>query len=161
MDINFCTYSTTFSKLHIMPTRSYYGNCASPDRFLDSVLSIIKANVALDSQPGLKEDPNVHFDAEMFEDARQMIFVRDNQINTLVEDGKFSTMGILLGKNLHSIQKFYAHSNWIENGNNDVLDLISGSFGDIASKTDNTCHLDEITVQSLTSGYFHYNVPTT
>ena len=29
-------------------SRSYYGQCASPDRFLDAVLSIIKANVALD-----------------------------------------------------------------------------------------------------------------
>ena len=143
----------------ILLYRSYYGKCASPDRFLDAVLSIVKANIALDSQPGLKEDPTLHFDAEHFLEGKQALFIRNNQINIVANDGKFSTMRNLLGKSLHSIQKFYAHSNWVENGNDDILDLIWDDYGDIAKNTTNTCNFDnEIIVNSLTSGFFHYNV---
>ena len=64
-----------------MLQRSYYGKCASPDRFLDSVQSIVKANVALDSLPGVKNDPSIHFDAEAFEDGQQLLYERNSQIN--------------------------------------------------------------------------------
>ena len=110
------------------------------------------------SQPGLKENPALHFDAEAFEEAKQLLYVRNNQINIVAGDGKFSTMRNLLGKSLHSMQKFYAHSNWVEMGNDAILDLIWDDFGNLASNKTDTCHEDDLTVDVLTSGYFHYNV---
>ena len=55
------------------------------------------------------------------------------------------------------MQKFYAHSNWVEMGNDDILDLIWDDFGNLASNKTDTCHEDDLTVDVLTSGYFHYN----
>ena len=110
------------------------------------------------SQPGLKENPALHFDAEALEEAKQLLYVRNNQINIVAGDGKFSTMRNLLGKSLHSMQKFYAHSNWVEMGNDAILDLIWDDFGNLASNKTDTCHEDDLTVDVLTSGYFHYNV---
>ena len=110
------------------------------------------------SQPGLKENPALHFDAEAFEEAKQLLYVRNNQINIVAGDGKFSTMRNLLGKSLHSMQKFYSHSNWVEMGNDAILDLIWDDFGNIASNKTDTCNENDLTVDVLTSGYFHYNV---
>ena len=56
------------------------------------------------------------------------------------------------------MQKFYAHSNWVEMGNDAILDLIWDDFGNLASNKTDTCHEDDLTVDVLTSGYFHYNV---
>ena len=77
------------------------------------------------------------------------------------DDGKFSTMRNLLGKSLHSIQKFYAHSNWLELGNENVLDLIWDDFGNVADEYETTCDDSDIIVEKLTSGYFPHNVSST
>ena len=66
----------------------------------------------------------------------------------------------LLGKSLHSIQKFYSHSNWLELGNENVLDLIWDDFGNIADEFESTCDDSDIIVEKLTSGYFPHNVRT-
>ena len=41
-----------------------YGECASTDRFLLAVQTIIDAASQQDNTPGIKEDPAEHFDAE-------------------------------------------------------------------------------------------------
>ena len=64
----------------------------------------------------------------------------------------------LLGKSLHSIQKFYSHSNWLELGNEHVLDLIWDDFGNVADEFESTCDDGDIIVDKLTSGYFPHNV---
>ena len=109
----------------------------------------------MDSQAGLKDDPTLHFDSETFVTAQKQLRLRNNQINTVADDGKYTTARILLGKNLHTIQKFYAHSNWIELDNTHPADLISGVFGTIADNLTDTC-IDgsDIITNALTSGYF-------
>ena len=37
--------------------------------------------MALDSLPGVKNDPSIHFDAEAFEDGQQLLYERNSQIN--------------------------------------------------------------------------------
>jgi hypothetical protein len=156
----------TFNLYFFHYNRSYFGECASPDRFLDSVRAIVTANVELDSQPGVKEDPSLHFDAEAFDEGLLELFVRNNQINTVAGDGKYSTARGLLGKSLHSIQKFYSHSNWIEIGNTETVNFLDGNIGPVADNLTSTCDPDlcvdgdcEIIVDEfLTSGYFHLNV---
>ena len=109
----------------------------------------------MDSQAGLKDDPTLHFDSETFVTAQKQLRLRNNQINTVADDGKYTTARILLGKNLHTIQKFYAHSNWIELDNTHPADLISGVLGTIADNLTDTC-IDgsDIITNALTSGYF-------
>ena len=62
----------------------------------------------------------------------------------------------LVGRNLHSIQKFYAHSNWIELERTKPFDFINEVFDndDVAGPDDDTCsdNADLVTNQ-LTSGY--------
>ena len=71
----------------------------------------------------------MHFDNEIFLPAQKQLRLRNNQINTVADDGKYSTARALLGKNLHTMQKFYSHSNWIELGNLETIDLISDTLG--------------------------------
>ncbi len=150
-----------------MICRSYYGECSSPDRFLEAVNDIVTANVEQDIQPGLQKEPSLHFDAESFLDAQRILFLRDQQINSVADDGKYATARSLIGQSLHAIQKFYAHSNWIELGNQETIDLIFGELGNIADEQANTCNPDDCTegdcsnniiTNGLTSGYFHFNV---
>ena len=135
--------------------RAYFGENASPDRFLNAVYSIIEANVQMDHQEGLKDEPELHFDEETFWDAQKILRLRNNQINTVTGDGKYSIARNLLGRNIHSIQKFYAHSNWVELGNDKTVDLISGEIANVAGNTTNTCDENaEFVTELLTSGYY-------
>jgi len=118
----------------------------------------VASNIVLDGQPGVKEDPTLHFDAEAFLQGQRELLLRNNQINTVAGDGKFSTARVLLGRSLHSIQKFYAHSNWVEKGNDKPADLIFGDLGIIADELTSTCDISNLTGNEMTSGYFHYNV---
>ena len=60
----------------------------------------------------------------------------------------------LVGRNLHSIQKFYAHTNWIELGHKAPFDFINEVLDNIAGPDVDTCDdgADLVTNQ-LTSGY--------
>ena len=71
--------------------RSYFGQNASPDRFLDAVFSIITSLVEMDNLPGLKDDPSLHFDDETLQDAARQIRQRNNRINSVTGEGKYST----------------------------------------------------------------------
>ena len=71
--------------------QSYFGQNASPDRFLDAVFSITATIVEMDSLPGLKNDPSLHFDDEVFEESARLIRQRNNQINSVTGEGKYST----------------------------------------------------------------------
>jgi hypothetical protein len=58
-----------------------------------------------DSQLILKEDPDLHFDAEHVPGGQKRLFERNNQINVVVTiDQNFPAARNLLGQSLHSIQ---------------------------------------------------------
>ena len=141
-----------------MGFRSYFGANASPDRFLDAIYSIVNSNVEMDSQPGLKDNPALHFDEEAFLPGQKEIRLRNNHLNTVIGDGKYSAARSLLGKNLHSIQKFYAHSNWVELDHSETADLIFGDLEHLmASNTTDTCDQNgsNFVSNNLTSGFFN------
>mgnify|MGYP001265962780 FL=1 len=83
LDLNSASLSEIF--------QSYFGQNASPDRFLDAVFSITATIVEMDSLPGLKDDPSLHFDDENFEESARLIRQRNNQINSVTGEGKYST----------------------------------------------------------------------
>ena len=100
----------------------------------------------------------MHFDSETFLEAQKQLRFRNNQINTVADDGKYSTARRLMGKNLHAIQKFYAHSNWVELGMDQPADLIFGVFDALADNITDTCtDGSEIITDLLTSGYYVRN----
>jgi len=53
----------------------------------------------------VKEDPDLHFDAEHVPGGQKRLFERNNQINVVVTiDQNFPAARNLLGQSLHSIQ---------------------------------------------------------
>jgi hypothetical protein len=57
-----------------------------------------------------------HFDAEAFQDGSDRIYQRRELIITSLQNKNFIVARKLLGFALHSLQDFYAHSNWVEIG---------------------------------------------
>ncbi|XP_063860185.1 von Willebrand factor A domain-containing protein 7-like [Scylla paramamosain] len=122
---------------------AYYGASASPARFINAVNSIAASNVRADSARQLRYDPGIQADGEAFGDLQSKLSSRYPQLLTsILVNEAYSAARSLLGLSLHSIQKFYAHSTWIEAGNTDILpDLgLPGSPPlDVAAPDDDVC----------------------
>ncbi|XP_068237397.1 von Willebrand factor A domain-containing protein 7-like [Palaemon carinicauda] len=150
---------------------AYYGAQASPARFIRAVNTIAESNVHADSSKSLRYDPNIQADAEIFDEYSYSMSDRYPQILTsILLDEAFPAARSLLGVTLHSLQKFYAHSTWVEQGNVDILaDLgLPGfpGFDDPAEPGEDVCtpcpdaHGDcrdnVILGAGLTTGYYSY-----
>lgn len=61
-------------------------------------------------------DPVFHFDNENFAASSNRLFNTRNEIVRLTRKGRFLAAQQLLGQSLHTLQDFYAHSTWVENG---------------------------------------------
>ncbi|MPC24810.1 von Willebrand factor A domain-containing protein 7 [Portunus trituberculatus] len=122
---------------------AYYGASASPARFINAVNSIAASNVRADSARQLRYDPGIQADGEAFGDLQSKLSSRYPQLLTsILVNEAYSAARSLLGLSLHSIQKFYAHSTWIETGNTDILPelgLPGSSPLDVAAPDDDVC----------------------
>ncbi len=89
-----------------------------------------------------------------------LCFLLRRTFNTIAGDGRYATAREVLGTGLHTIQGFYAHSNWVELGNSAPPNLVFEQFlpSELAGPTDDTCDSNGLITNLLTSGYFHYNV---
>lgn len=66
---------------------------------------MIDANSEMDSQPGIKEDPSLHYDAESFAEAHVELSQRWSQmVLAITGDRDYDTGRKLLGRSLHAIQ---------------------------------------------------------
>ncbi len=87
-------------------SRAYYGECASTDRFLQAVQTMVDAGADLDTQAGVGQDPGYHYDAEAFDAAAERL--RDYYANVVVaataEEPNFDAARGQLGEALHLIQ---------------------------------------------------------
>jgi hypothetical protein len=118
---------------------------------------IIAADVAVD---GDQFSSAKHFDAENFSGAKT--FIVENHaaaITQLILTNDVRGARISVGSALHTIQDFYAHTNWVELGNTvPNANLWNGrSIGTVAGATEATCDpIDSsiLTTRKLTSGYF-------
>ncbi len=79
----------------------------------------------------------------------------------MANDGSYDTARRHLGESLHTIQKFFAHSNWVElnrgNPNAILPNLVFDPFfpNVLAGPTDDTCASNGGLITTLlTSGYF-------
>ena len=109
-----------------------------------------------------------HFDAETFDQAKDLIYNARKDIINHINAGRDEDGRKLLGMTLHTIQDFYAHSNWVEKR---LVDYRyphpawgkSDPFADIAFNGEyrpgdssiNACDADSLLAASpLTTGYY-------
>jgi hypothetical protein len=130
---------------------------------LDVVTSIDSENGALDRGSLIAADPVWHVDNERISDSNKRILDLRKEIISKLADNNPSLASArgLLGRALHTLTDFYAHTNWVELGNHSR----SVEFGTseihtpLASPADVTCEADGATVKAagltkLTSGYY-------
>jgi len=135
----------------------YFGQCSSPERFLRAVQGIVDGATEMDSLPGVKDDPRYNFDGEYLEESQTLLSDRFVQLmTTIMAEEKFPTARKLLGQNLHTLQRFYAHTNWVELGNevpNPELGMPGGHLTNVSSPEEPTCDSSGLITSNLTSGY--------
>ena len=87
-------------------------------KFINAINEIQSANVEMDSSPW-NSTAAIHFDGEQFlQGSKRLIRLRQELISTLLIKGdKLQHARNLAGNALHTLQKFYSRSNWIELGN--------------------------------------------
>ncbi|XP_042877878.1 von Willebrand factor A domain-containing protein 7-like [Penaeus japonicus] len=149
---------------------AFYGSSSSPTRFIKAVNSIAAANVKADSSAQLRYDPAIQGDGESLEQVQATLVARYPQILTsILHDESYSAARSLLGTSYHSIQKFYSHSTWVEQGNVGILEglgIPGSDLGHLASDEDfvctscdspqGECTANVILGSGLSSGYYEY-----
>lgn len=133
-----------------------YNMLASCNLELDRAISFIGDSVAsVDFDDNYKDLPSAHFDAETFHESNQ--FVSDNirSIVRLIKSKSYVTARKLIGVTLHTIQDFYAHSNWVEMNRTDINKEIGTdrlSRPSVASADEPTCFGENCTKHTIECG---------
>jgi hypothetical protein len=115
---------------------------------------IVDANSAVDDD---QVRSALHFDGENFAGGQSRIIGLFNSVVTDLQAENAGQARTHLGGALHTIQDFYAHSNWVELGNggaNPDLGRPGRSLGPVAGPTEATCNGSVLTTTKLTSGYY-------
>lgn len=74
-----------------------------------------------------KNLPTAHFDAETFQASNERVITFTNNIYSALDSKDYTTARKLSGQIMHTIQDFYSHSNWIEMGNTNQINLLIGT----------------------------------
>uniref|UniRef100_A0A914E747 VWFA domain-containing protein n=1 Tax=Acrobeloides nanus TaxID=290746 RepID=A0A914E747_9BILA len=91
---------------------------------LNFVVGVVAPDNPLSSMHG---NANYHFDAEQFQTANSQIFKHRQDILKMIKGeynifvNSFINIRYQIGIDVHAIQDFYAHSNWVEMGNNGIV----------------------------------------
>jgi hypothetical protein len=83
--------------------------------------TIMKANMQTDSTD--KDVPHVHFDAETVAKGEQRLTSWKNAVVADAFAGNFESARMDLGTALHTVQDFYAHSSWVDEGEIDIAPI--------------------------------------
>lgn len=67
----------------------------------------------VDFSKSTKDLPYAHFDAEAFKESNERVIYFKTQISYALKIKDFSDARDKAGEILHTIQDFYAHSNWV------------------------------------------------
>lgn len=129
-----------------------------------TIADISEANYDSDSLFSGFWDPSIHFDSE----GLKLCSDRVKSLKTKILDALDAPDGAkarkFLGQAIHTIQDFYAHSNWLELTQSFPSDR-SGIYKDLGTddvqkkQSDNFCPNDpavlDITINKITTGYFN------
>ncbi|KAH6674677.1 hypothetical protein B0J14DRAFT_19743 [Halenospora varia] len=101
-------------------------NDLMPPKVKQARKTIVDANMAVDSpdEKNYKEKNYgpAHFDDELFQEGQDRLMKLRSEMITFLRAGDVELARIFLGRQLHGLQDFYAHSNWVEQ-NLDRTDL--------------------------------------
>jgi hypothetical protein len=89
--------------------------------------AIIEANKMVDDTKGVpleKDLGEAHFDDELFVKGQQRLMDLRSQMIEALKTFNVASARTLLGRQLHTLQDFYAHSNWVEMGNREISGII-------------------------------------
>ncbi|KAF2364611.1 hypothetical protein FHG87_004638 [Trinorchestia longiramus] len=118
-----------------------YGAEASPRPFILALEDIIHAAVEADEGQNAWI-PTLHFNNEQFEESQEILQLRWGQIVSALKAREVAGARHLLGLALVAIQDFYAHSNWIELGHEQILECLglpAGCAFSVAGRNTTTC----------------------
>ncbi|XP_063095242.1 von Willebrand factor A domain-containing protein 7 isoform X2 [Cavia porcellus] len=150
---------------------AYFGPGAPSRRFRAALGEVSRANAAQDFLATSKNDPDLHFDAERLDQARERLAgaLRETLVAAGAQDHTLARQR--LGAALHALQDFYSHSNWVELGKQQphphLLWPRRRELWTLAQVDDPTCSDCEepscpgnlLSSSLLTSGYFGTHPP--
>ena len=111
----------TESAIQAVIKRSY--GIDQPTRAIKQAMKeIAQWNAHVDEDQTLS---SLHFDGENFVGGHERIIFRRNGVLEFARLGKASSARMALGQALHTLQDFYAHSNWIELGHSEPNALLT------------------------------------
>jgi hypothetical protein len=136
--------------------RDVYGITTPTAAQEQAVTAIGLSNEAVDAD---QTSSAKHFDGENFAGAKDvMITNMDAGVFEALSDAPTSAR-VSVGAALHTIQDFYAHTNWVELGNTTINPNLYTfrSIGTIAGPREQTCAIEDggqLLTTKLTSGYY-------
>jgi hypothetical protein len=134
----------------------FFGVATPTASMLRAMDEIIAANTSIDLD---QFSSAKHFDGENFSGGKSLIVGHLNMAITLLNNSNPSGARISVGAALHTIQDFYAHSNWVELGNTVPNANLwnNRSIGTVAGPREATCDIvdaGKLITTKLTSGYY-------
>ena len=98
----------------------------------DAIKLITDAVISVDFDPEFKDLPYAHFDADKFIESNQHVNKLMAQVLNEIQLKNYPTARKRIGQVLHTIQDFYAHSNWVEMGySNRINEKIGSNNNDL------------------------------
>lgn len=128
----------------------------------EAIQQIVDANKRTDD-PAFQTRSEMHFDSENFQGgSKRLIDFRERVIKKITTTTLAASARADLGGALHTLQDFYAHSNWVELGreaiNQDLgRQTFSGAGGGVATCPSDPGVLGGEGLKQLTSGYFLFS----
>jgi hypothetical protein len=124
----------------------------------EAVEQICKANKEVDFNPPYL--PGEHFDAEHFSAGVDILQARVRELMNALRHDDAESARKVLGRALHTLQDFYAHTNWVELGktapNSDLNPPVNKISYPTSTLIETTCDgaPSDIITRALTSGYY-------
>ncbi len=128
----------------------------------EATQQIVKANKTTDDPAFQLNNPEMHFDSEEFPRAsKRLIDLRERVITKITTTSFGPSARADLGGALHTLQDFYAHSNWVELGREAInqnlgRQTFSKPGDDVATCPNDAGVLSGEGLKQLTSGYFTF-----
>ena len=140
---------------------TYYGRYERrrENIFKDAINTVQKANTNTDLGHEEKHLAAAHFDSEQFESGQDRLITLRQSVVSLIMEGDYEAARMDTGRMFHTLQDFYSHSSWVENGNvdpNPVLGQPNERIENTASPTEETCTDCVRKGLPFTPAKFHY-----
>ncbi len=109
----------------------------------EATQAIVDANIMVDLEDDTFLDAASHFDSEQFQAGQERLIKKRRNVVTQILSSNFAVARKECGQMLHGIQDFYSHSNWLENGNEEIYSVLGKPGKEISHVVDHrtqTCN---------------------